>query len=1189
MYLKALEIQGFKSFPTKTVLTFDRDITAIVGPNGSGKSNISDAVRWVLGEQSTKQLRGSRMEDVIFGGTPKRPQSGYAEVSLVLDNEDGELNWDTPEVSITRRYYRSGEGEYFINRQAVRLKDINELFMDTGLGREGYSNISQGRIDEILSLKSTDRREIFEEAAGISKYRYRKHEAERRLKDTEDNLVRLGDKIAELELQVEPLRKQSEVAKKYLLLRDQVRVLEVSQWLEDMQRLSAQAEKTQADYAAASRELEAGNAALEALYRQAEALGEQLRQQDGGLQTLRERQQTLERTQAEAEQNWAVLKTNHENNTQNIQRLQTQLDQQTGRADSVGEQIAGREARLLELDQADARQARDQAAAQGEFDALASQLTDLTRQREDLAARLRQAQSLEAELKASLSAFTGSEQTLLDRETAVLQERSDLMLRAESAQAELDQAKADQAKAKEKLSQAENMLSGYTLRQNARQNALDQQTRALSEAGVELKTLQAKAALLREMQREYEGFNKAVRQVLQERDRGALPGIHGPVPELIKTRDDYAVAIETALGGSMQSIVVEDENVGKRAIRMLKARNAGRATFLPLSVIRGRTLNEKNLDRCEGYLGLASDLVTYDPVYREIIQNLLGRTVVADTLDHAVSIADQYGHRFRIVTQDGQVLQAGGSMTGGSAASSAGVLSRANELGRLEQQEQILSQRQADCQQAVRDAQKALDETRRASAAAQEGLLAAQEALSGCNEDTARKELLLQTIQQALETARQELDGLGDKLESGRDQAGRLELQIASVRQNIQDLERQDQALSQQQAGLMTRQSTWTETLTRLRMEVSARQAERQAAQTSLEELKNLQTAMAGDRTRSQALIEQYSGQNDELTRQMQSLSAQTEALTKDLDQVRQEAQALQTARAQTEMQKTGAERQQQEANRSLLLLERECARLEQRKNAAGLEEKQLADKLWDNYELTVSTAQPLRQPVTEETVRQIAALRRQIAALGTPNLGAIDEFERVNERYTFLTTQRDDVQQSKDELEAVIAELTQEMTAIFGREFERIRTAFAETFTELFGGGKANLELEDRENILECGIEIQVQPPGKQLKTITLLSGGEKAFVAIALYFAILKVRPTPFCILDEIDAALDDRNVARFAAYLRRFTVDTQFILITHRRGTMEASDVLYGVTMVEQGVSRMLTLELSRVEETLHMQTD
>ena len=690
MYLKAIEIQGFKSFPDKTVLTFGSDITAIVGPNGSGKSNISDAIRWVMGEMSSKALRGSKMEDVIFGGTVKRPQMGFAEVSLVLDNTEGIFDREGAEIMVTRRYYRSGDSEYYINRQSARLKDINELFMDTGLGREGYSNIGQGRIDEILSAKSTDRREIFEEAAGISKYRHRKEDTERKLQQTQDNLLRINDKISELELQVNPLREQAEKAKKYLVYRDELRELEVTVWLSQLEKLSETAKKAEADYASAKFLLEQGKNDLEELYRRAEALAASLRDMDVEAERLRQKISEIEGEAAEQNSQKAVLEARLQGNLSNIRRLKQELDAQEGRSGDLQEQIAGRERRLREIRQEAQTAEATLAEKQGSFALL--QL-EQTKRRETLDG-LRQRHSLQlqksAELRSSLSANDSDVQKLRDRRAQVEQTRDDTAAKRDTALQGQKACLEELEQWQEAVVAQKNAISGYALRAEGRikkRRELEEQTAQMK---IQRDTLGSRIRMYREMEQGYEGYSKATRIVMQEAGRGNLRHIHGPVSKLLQTKDEYTVAVETALGASMQSIVVDSEQDGKAAIQLLRRREGGRATFLPIRVIRGRRLTENGLEGEYGFVGLASDLITYDQQYRDIMENLLGRTAVAEDMDAAIAIAGRHGHRFRIVTLDGQVLNAGGSMTGGSTAKSSGVLTRANELQRMEQQEKVL-------------------------------------------------------------------------------------------------------------------------------------------------------------------------------------------------------------------------------------------------------------------------------------------------------------------------------------------------------------------------------------------------------------------------------------------------------------------------------------------------------------------
>ena len=1003
MYLKALEIQGFKSFPDRTRLSFEKDITAIVGPNGAGKSNIADAILWVMGEQRTKALRGSKMEDVIFGGTEKRSKLGYAQVSLVFDNSARIFESDLNEVMLSRRYYRSGESEYFINRESVRLKDIHSLLMDTGLGRDGYSIIGQGRIAEIVSTKSTDRREVFEEAAGISRYRYRKEEAERKLERTEENLVRINDKIEELEMQVGPLREQSEIAKRYLVLRDELKEREVSVWMTTLEKLHAQSESVNLEYEQVTRNLEEARARLEALYASSGSITERMHQKDIETEQARERLSAAESRQSECESAAAVIRANIESTRDSAARLQEDMLRQDERAQELRAQIEANEKRV---------------AAIGD---------------------------------------------------------------------ELE-------KAAERERETNNVIDGCRLKLSSRENVLNDLTERANRLAVELKSMESRIAMLEEMEKSFEGFSGAVRSVMREAERGALKGIRGPAANLVRAERDCALAIETALGAAAQHIVVDTQDDGKNAIEFLKRRDAGRATFLPVDTIRGSVMRDAPVND-PGFVGVAFDLVSFDEQYKGIFENLLGRTVVAETLSDAVRMAKASGNRLRIVTLDGQIINAGGSMTGGSSAKSSGILSRANELEALR---------------------------RRRESAAEKAKTSAAE----------------------LERARANL---------------------ANVRFRL------DGALEEQ---------------TEQRSARSSLEAEERTTRNSISQLRALLEAVAGDSDARRRAAEESGRQIAALQRQLQDKEKTIEEIAQKIASVRGEIAEISGRRMELEGKRSRAEKETQERSAEIISLERQSAKIEQKKLSADMEEKQILDRLWDNYELSHSAAEALRRPVESmaKENRAIAELRREISSLGTPNLGAIEEYKRVSERYEFLTTQRDDVDKAKKELLGIIRDVTGEMKEVFLAQFRAIDEAFRTTFRELFGGGKASLELEDENDVLGCGIEIKVQPPGKAITTISLLSGGEMAFVAIALYFSILKVRPTPFCVMDEIEAALDEANVNRFADYMRRMADRTQFLVITHRRGTMEAADMLYGVTMQEKGVSSVIELDLESAQKTI-----
>lgn len=1001
MYLKALEIQGFKSFPEKTRITFEKEITAIVGPNGSGKSNISDAILWVMGEQRSKTLRGGKMEDVIFSGTEKRGALGFAQVSLIIDNSDRIFDFDNNELVLTRRYYRSGESEYYINREAVRLKDINGLLMDTGLGRDGYSIIGQGRIAEIVSSKSTDRREIFEEAAGISRYRSRKEESERKLEKTEENLLRISDKIDELELQVEPLRKQSEVAKKYLVLRDEMRIREISVWMATLDKLRAQSGEVLVSYEAAKAKLDNAHRSLEALYASSENISSRMREKDVEAENARQRLSAAEAKISQNDATAAVFRANIKNSETEIARMESDMAEAETRVREIEDSIAKNEVAISNIDA-----------------------------------------------------------TLKDLE--------------------------------DKLSSASNVIEGCRMKLGTRESAykaLEEKSRTLT---VDVRSLDAKINMLSEMEKDFEGFTKAVKTVMREHKRGTLRGVHGPVANLLRTDDEFALAIETALGMSMQNIVVDTQNDGRSAIELLKRSDSGRATFLPVDTVHGTVMRDAPVND-PGFVGVAYDLAHFDEKYDGIFANLLGRTVVAETLSDAVRMSKNNGNRLRIVSLDGQLINAGGSMTGGSAAKGTGILSRANELTKLKEQR---VKKQAELQKSEQDMQKA------ASA--------------------------LSALRYELEMAIEDYNGVNNQLSAGA--------------------------------------------------------AERRATVSAGEQLSALLAALSGDGETRKAAIDAAKSKKAAIELMLSDNQAEHGKLSDAAQLIRDEITALNDKKLELEGRRTKADKDAQDKNRELLELERSCARLENKKHEAELEEKQILDKLWDNYELSHTAAQELRQPVEnlQKESRGIAELRRQISALGTPNIGAIEEYERVNTRYEFLTGQRDDVEKAKKELLSIINDVTGEMKEVFTREFKLINENFRTTFLELFGGGKASLVLEDENDPLECGIEIKVQPPGKAVSNISLLSGGEKAFVAIALYFAILKVRPTPFCVMDEIEAALDEANVVRFAEYLRRICDKTQFVVITHRRGTMEEADFLYGVTMQEKGVSKVIELDLEAAQK-------
>lgn len=1187
MYLKALEIQGFKSFPDKTVLNFGSDVTAIVGPNGSGKSNVSDAIRWVMGEQSTKSLRGSKMEDVIFGGTEKRNQMGFAQVTLVLDNTEHIFpQMEESEVAVTRRYYRSGESEYYINKQSVRLTDVNELFMDTGMGREGYSIIGQGRIDEILSQKSADRREIFEEAAGISKYRHRKEKAERDLERTEENLTRVNDKIAELELQVEPLREQAEKAKKYLVLRDELRVLEISVWLDQLENIRTNAIKLETDYALAKQELAEANAALDELYASTEQFSERIRANDMEQERVRAAVSSLDARLGEQESAIAVLNTDIAHNNESIARIEEELRDRSGRASSMAEQIEEKKARIAALD-------TELASLQTAVDGLMARAEELSRgageaadEVESLRAQEALALAAAADSRADISAARSSIHEMAERRNALQAEHEDVERQLNETKKAAAENRRALEEAQEDADAVQNIIKGHTLKMEGRVRREAEAAEKRVNLTMELSNLDSRIKLLSDMEKEYEGFNRAVRVVMQAAEGRTLRGIHGPVANLMTTDKKYAVAIEIALGAKMQDIVVDREEDAKAAINLLKQRDSGRATFQPLTAIRGAELREKGIEGEYGFVGVASGLVKFDEKYRAVFTSLLGNTVVVDDLDCGIAMARKYQNRFRIVTLDGQVINRGGSMTGGSVSRSAGILSRANELKELSARRGSLAEKLAAAEKEADEAKRDLTKAQYELEVAQSQERTAEENVLKLTSDKNHYDILLAAARDRLEDMEAESETIDRRAAELNRAIAEKEALAAKHDAEAARLKTETESRLSGQSELLRDSNALGDQITEKKSELAGRRAEREATERALRDQEELREQMRGDEADSRALIDRCRAAIAAAEADIKAHEEKIASLRAQSQELRDTLARLGEAKLAIEAERSRSDRRMKDLNDHVLNASNAVAKLEQKKATGAMEEKQILDKLWENYELSHSAA--MEQRIELESMakagRRITELKRGISALGNVNVGAIDDFERVNGRYTYLTSQRDDVERAKDELLGVIENITSEMTGIFREQFGLIRESFEQTFLELFGGGQATLELEDENDVLNCGIEIKVQPPGKALKTITLLSGGEKAFVAIALYFAILKVHPTPFCVMDEIEAALDEPNVIRVANYMRKITGKTQFIVITHRRGTMEAADVLYGVTMQERGVSRVLTINMNDMAKEL-----
>ena len=1186
MVLKSLILQGFKSFPDRTEIKFLGGMTAIVGPNGSGKSNISDAIRWVLGEQSSRSLRGAKMEDVIFSGTAKRGPVGFAEVSLILDNSTGVFRSPFTEIMVTRRYYRSGESEYYLGKKHCRLRDIRELFMDTGLGLDGYSSIGQGRIDEILSLRSEDRRGVFEEAAGITKFRARKEEAERRLAATEDNLTRIRDLYDELGRQLEPLEKQAKKTEKFLVLRDELRVLEVSLWLEQLERLKSEVEKRSRDAEVCRRQLENAKSEQERRYQQAEQLTADLHGIDRETEALRTSQREAESREAGQASRIAVLRANLENCRANLERVHRENEERAKQAEKLAEQFSAQETRIAELEQSSA-EARERLAAQEDRlaqhrEAEGAAAAALERAEQARAAAQNEQHTLALERTAAQTGLAGMDgqqddlhralENAGDRLKTVQEEQSAFESRVSAGQTALRQAQAQAGEADAALRQAKADA-------DALGTALRQAESALTDA-------RNRAAMLRDMQRDYDGFARSVRSVMQQAGRGRLSGVHGPVSALLSTENRFVTAIDTALGASASSIVVGSAEDGRACIEYLRRTDGGRATFLPLDTIRPASLRESGLDRERGCCGTAETLVQFDETYGAVVRSLLARTVVCENMDAALALARSRGHRFRIVTLDGQIIQPGGAMTGGSASRGTGALARAGRLRAAEEQAERCEAARKTAEQRFRAAEKRLHACETACETQNAALRRQAEAQAALAAACTQHRALLGNAQARQEELMQQQRSMEAEKQRSAEVLASFDAREAQAGTQLRDAETRVQTCRDALARLRTEAAEQEAQLAGQRTALTRTEAELSGEKRALEQMRALRSETDAGLSSAADSIKRYECEcermQDELAEE-KAAHERSETLARTL---REQLEQIGKRREQVEERRTAVRRDAQDAGEQILGMEREASRLENRAGQLKAEEAQLLGRMWESYELTPTPAAALAQPLDDPAAARERAheLRGEIRALGSVNPDAVEEYRRVRERYAFMGGQKDDLERAQRELYRVIDRLTVNMKEIFASEFARLNVLFGQTFREIFGGGHAELALADTSDILSCGIDIRVSPPGKAVKTITLLSGGEKAFVAITLYFAILKLRPAPFCVLDEIEAALDDVNVQRYAKYIRKLTDFTQFIVITHRRGTMEEADMLYGVTMQEQGVSKLLMLNLAEAEKRL-----
>lgn len=1182
-------MQGFKSFPDKTELNFGKGITAVVGPNGSGKSNISDAVRWVLGETSTKSLRGSKMEDVIFGGTSKRKALGFAQVMLTLDNSDGTLKDHGEIVTVTRRYYRSGESEYKIDGESVRRKDIHELFMDTGLGSDGYSMVGQGKIDSIISAKNEDRRELFEEAAGISRFRHKRKDAERRLDQAQENLVRLLDILGELESRVGPLKKQSEKAQKFLEYSEEKKTLEIGVWLNKINRFTVELREQEHKIDAVKASYEVSENDLAAIEKELEEVAEKVTSINLAIEQSRLGASGYEEEALRKDGEISVLNATLEHNNETIERLTADITDADGTGATLDEQIDAKNKTIAENEKLIADKKAELESVANELSKVQNENMEISDKTVELNQTLTALTIKLSDSKVKMSQATSSIDEINSRKDTIASQIEATQKDIDYTQSQADESNKNLEFLKERIDEYENSLGGYQMKVDAKKQKAEKIKQDAERLARQMAEKSDRVRVLEDLEKNMEGFSGAVKAVLKQSQSKALPGIHGTLSQLITVDNENSTAIEIALGAAMQNVVVSTESDAKRAINYLKQNNVGRATFLPISAIKPRYMEEKNLDDNFGFVDVASNLVDCDEQYRDIVENLLGRVMVVEDIDCAIAISKRYKNRYKIVTLDGQVMNPGGSMSGGSKGKGSGVLSRANLIEELKSEAQKIGDElkdvQAELKKAVEDANSAVADLQGADAD-----------LRNAKEEYIRAEGDVKLISDKLQSFINQRDTMCREQENSEGRILLFNQAVENAKQEAVEIEKQmadtEAELNNVSTGakeLSSKRDEIREKTEQINLELVTLTKDSEAARLSVEELE-LRKSTQSDRVKN--ITDEINGikaKNENLMLSINDVKAQA-------DELRQKASESNDAVTQKIEDRNELEKRSNElrAKEKATLTDKEklsgdIVRLEERKANMKKEYDELGDMLFEQYELTKPEAQALGIVIDDmaEAKKRLHEIKVAIRGLGSINVGAIEEYKEVSERYNFLKEQTDDIEQSKKELAKIIDDLTSSMSEKFMTQFNKINTEFKTCFADFFGGGNGEIILEEPDNCLESAIEIKIQPPGKSVQNINLFSGGEKSLAAMALLFSVLKVQPSPFCIYDEVEAALDDVNVERFAKYMRRMTDKTQFISITHRRGTMEEADVLYGVTMQEKGVSKLLELQSAELAQQMGLE--
>ena len=1183
MFLKRLELQGFKSFADKTVLEFMPGITTVIGPNGSGKSNISDSIRWVLGEQSMKSLRGNKSEDIIFAGTQNRKSLGFAEASIVIDNTDGKLPIEFAEVVVTRRIFRNGESGYFINKAPCRLKDIQELFMDTGIGKDGYSIIGQGKIDDILSNKSEDRRNIFEEAAGIVKYRARKTESEKKLEQTKLNLLRINDILAEIEANIGPLKNQAEKAKKYLSLREELKSIEIGLFIYNIDTYKVKIEELVKDIDIINSQKEDEESRLSVLQNLKENLKTELEEIISKIEETQNLGFESEKKIEQINSDINVQKTKIENNNQNsdtylkeIEELKKRnaeiLEEKENRINKKDNLLANREKFVLELEE-----------KENKLQELTSKLSKEEVEIEEKKKQVEKNTEAKYENREAINTLEVNNENLNKRSKTVKNEIQETISKLdEKRMLKSDLLKTFNEK-ESKRNECQKRLEDIKVKReeaNAKITEFDNKINNLTQ---EYRIKDSKQKFLQEMEKEKEGYSRAVKSVLTqcEVDSNLNKGVRGVLASLITVPEEYQLAVETVLGQTLQNIVTETEEDAKKLIEYLRKNNLGRASFLPITSVKGKNLDKLITNGTQGVIGVASKLIKTDKKYEEIISNLLGKTVIVNDMDTAIVIAKQNKYSFRIVTLKGDIINPSGAISGGSTTQKTNsIIGRTAQIKQLEKE--------------IEKIQKEIEKITKEKEDYENSIESLLEEITSIEASSRETEIEYATEEQRLESIEETISSLETKLDKLKTETNEIVESIDKNKEEKAVIEQKNLELEQEITILNTAIQNFAEKnkenqkyiddlnfdITNLKISVSSFDESSNSLEEILSRIENeLQTNMSKIENKKQQ-SKNLKVENEELTKTIEELKQNIEQIKIEVSTSSETAQKLKQEKSNKNMAITKAETEIEEKYKIIEEIKNQANKLEVKKSKLDVELEQIINKMWEDYEITPNTAGEFKKPNNvAETTKEVKHLRDEIKNLGSINIDSIEEYKQTKERYDYMCEQRLDLENASSKLKKVIQDMTKIMKEQFEKQFNIINKNFGEVFKELFGGGKAELKLTDETDILNCGIEIEVQPPGKKLQNMMLLSGGERAFTAIALLFSILRINPAPFCVLDEIEAALDDVNVYKFADYLKKFTGETQFLVITHRKGTMEAADTVYGITMEESGISKLLSMKLEK----------